>query len=154
VLKEAWEGSKRSEESVVSYMLLVRERLLKMTELVQENLSRAQRQQKRWYDSNALSREFSPGDRVLVLLPSSTNKLWAQWQRSYEVKRRIGKVDYEVEMFDKRKKKRILHVNMLNEWIAPSVSTGYFMGGEAEEFEEDGIELLEEEVAGGEALYW
>lgn len=47
VLKEAWEGSKRSEESVVSYMLLVRERLSRMTELVQENLSRAQRQQKR-----------------------------------------------------------------------------------------------------------
>lgn len=52
MLKEAWEGSKRSEESVVSYMLLVRERLSRMTEVVQENLSRAQHQQKRWYDSN------------------------------------------------------------------------------------------------------
>jgi len=79
VLKEAWEGSKRSERSVVSYMLLVRERLSRMTELVQENLSRAQHQQKRWYDSNARPSEFRPGDKVLVLLPSSTNKLWAQW---------------------------------------------------------------------------
>ena len=92
VLKEAWEGSKRIEESVVSYMLLVRERLSRMTELVQENLSRAQRQQKRWYDSNACPCEFRPGDKVLVLLPSSTNKLWAQWQGPYEVKRRIGRV--------------------------------------------------------------
>ena len=57
-----------------------------MTELVQKNLSKAQQQQKRWYDSNAHSREFNPGDQVLVLLPSSTNKLWAQWQGPYEIK--------------------------------------------------------------------
>ena len=126
-------------KTVVSYVLLVRERLSKMTELVQKNLSKAQQQQKRWYDSNARSREFNPGDRVLVLLPSSTNKLWAQWQGPYEIKRRIGKVDYEVEMFDKKKRKRVLHVNLLKEWVSPVVNTSYFVGSEAEEFEEDGI---------------
>ena len=65
-------------ESVVSYVLLVRERLARMAELAQENLGRAQQQQKRWYDTNARSRTFHPGDQVLVQLPSSTNKLWAQ----------------------------------------------------------------------------
>ena len=86
VLREEWASSKWSSESVVSYVLLVRERLSKMTELVQKNLSKAQQQQKRWYDSNARSHEFNPGDQVLVLLPSSTNKLWVQWQGPYEIK--------------------------------------------------------------------
>ena len=65
VLKEAWEDTKRSEESVVSYMVLVRERLLRMTEPVQKNWSRAQSQQKGWYNSNACSHEFSSVSTVI-----------------------------------------------------------------------------------------
>ena len=71
-----------------------------MTELVQKNLSKAQQQQKRWYDSNARSIQETG------LLPSLTNKLWVQWEGPCEIKRRIGKVDCEVDMFDKKKKKR------------------------------------------------
>ena len=48
-------------------------------------------------------------------------------------------------MFDKKKRKRVLDVNMLKEWVSPVVNTSYFVGSEAEEFEEDGIVLLHEE---------
>ena len=113
VLRETWEANTSGGESVLSYILAMRERLEKMTELVQENLSRAQKQQKVWYDRNARNREFQPGDQVLVLLPTSTNKLIAQWQGLYVVVRRLGKVNYEVEMKDKRKKRKIMHINML-----------------------------------------
>lgn len=65
----------------------MQERLTRMTELVQENLGRVQKVQKNWYDRNARLREFEPGDSVLVLLPTSTSKLRAQWQGPYEVKR-------------------------------------------------------------------
>jgi hypothetical protein len=74
VLREAWEADSCGEESVVSYILMIRERLEKMAEVVQENLSKAQRQQKEWYDKNARSWEFQPGDQVLVLLPTSTEE--------------------------------------------------------------------------------
>lgn len=50
VLKETWKAKDDIEESVVSYVFLMQERLAMMTELVQEN---AQRLQKRWYDRNA-----------------------------------------------------------------------------------------------------
>ncbi|KAL5479524.1 hypothetical protein EMCRGX_G023052 [Ephydatia muelleri] len=59
-----------------------------MTELVKQNLLEAQRKQKTWYDSHARSLEFRDGDLVLVLLPSSSNKLLAQWQGPYQVLRR------------------------------------------------------------------
>ncbi len=83
---------------MVSYVLAMREKLAWMAELVQQNLGKAQVQQKAWYDRNARSRELQPGDDVLVLLPSSTKKLFAQWQGPYKVKRKVGKVNYEVEM--------------------------------------------------------
>ena len=72
---------------MVSYVLLVRKGLSKMMQLFQKNLSKAQQQQKRWYDSNACFCEFNPGDQVLVLLPSLINKLWTQSQGPYETKR-------------------------------------------------------------------
>ena len=53
VLRETWEARKDSEESVVSHILLMQERLAKMTELVQEKLGRAQKVQKTWHDRNA-----------------------------------------------------------------------------------------------------
>lgn len=55
ILKETWEAKERSTESAVSYVLAMREKLARMTELVQKNLSRAQVQQKAWYDQNARS---------------------------------------------------------------------------------------------------
>jgi len=66
-----------------------------MAELVQENLSRAQKQQKVWYDKMLGEEDFS-------WYWYSTNKLIAQWQGPYMVVWHLGKVNYEVEMKDKR----------------------------------------------------
>ena len=61
VLRETWEASQQSDESVVSHILLIREKLKSMSKLVRQNLSRAQESQKRWYDQNACIQEFHPG---------------------------------------------------------------------------------------------
>ena len=79
VLKETWTASKHATESVVSYILAVQERLERMRDTVRENLEDAQSTQKKWYDHHARNREFEPGNQVLVLLPTSTNKLLASW---------------------------------------------------------------------------
>ena len=39
VLRESWEASKPEDDNIVSYVLLTREKLMKMTELVQHNLA-------------------------------------------------------------------------------------------------------------------
>ena len=122
ILRESWEASRRSSESVVSHVLMMREKLAQMSELVQENMKKAQQKQKTWYDRNSREREFHPADEVLVLLPTTTNKLLAQWQGPYRVLRRIGKVDYVIDMHDRRKRHRTFHVNMLRKWHEPAVS--------------------------------
>lgn len=120
ILRESWEAGEKASESVVSHVLSVHEKLSRMTELAQENLENAQRRQKMWYDRNARSREFAPGDQVLVLLPTSTNKLLAEWQGPYSVESRLGKVTYVVNM---RSRRRTFHVNMLRKWHQPSESS-------------------------------
>lgn len=66
--------------------------------------------------------KFQPGDKVLVLLPTSTNKLLAEWRGPYPTVQRISNVNYEVKMTDSRRKNRILHVNMLQEWHSHSAA--------------------------------
>jgi len=60
-----------------------------------------------------------------VLLPTSSNKLLAQWQGPYCILRKVGKVDYEVLMPDKRKRKKVFHVNMLKKWF-PTVGSSFW----------------------------
>ena len=117
ILKEVWETTSRiTDENVISYVLSTRERLREMSELVQENLSSSQSRQKSWFDKGARLREFKPGDSVLVLLPTSSNRLLAQWQGPYQVVQRMGKVNYLIDMQDRRKRKRVFHVNMLKDF--------------------------------------
>ena len=87
----AWEVD---EWSAVSYVLSIQEKLANMVELVKGNMEKAQETQKRWYDLNARDRSFEVGEKILVLLPTSTNKLLAQWQGPYEVVKKVNKVIY------------------------------------------------------------
>lgn len=119
VLSESWQSSQKSDESVVSHILSVREKLVTMRELVSTNLQQAQAQQKKWYDHNASEREFQEGDMVLLLLPTSSNKLLAQWQGPYRVIKRMSKVNYLIDMPHRRKKKQVYHINLLKKWESP-----------------------------------
>ena len=84
-----------------------------MTEIVSDSLKEAQQQQKTWYDQTAREREMEPGEEVLVPLPTSSSKLLAQWLGPYCVIRGVGKVNYEIDMTNKRKRRKVFHVNML-----------------------------------------
>ena len=119
VLKESWVTSQRSDESVVSHVLSMRSKLEKMTELVKENMEVSQSRQKKWYDKGARLREFSENDQVLILLPTTANKLLASWQGPYRVVKKVGKTSYQVDMHDRRKRRRTFHVNMLRQFHLP-----------------------------------
>ena len=137
ILKEEWEASKKASVSVVSHVLHLREQLESMTELVQEHMSEAQQKQKSWYDCTAQMRELKPNDQVLVLLPTTHNKLLAKWQGPYKVVRRKGKVTYEVSMPGARNKKKVFHINLLKKWFEPEETA--FMVGNSEIGEDDDI---------------
>ena len=56
----------------------------------------------------------------------------AQWQGPYQVIKKIGNVNYQIDIHDCRKRKRIFHVNMLRPWYS-TVSNSYFVGEASED---------------------
>ena len=59
------------------------------------------------------------GDMVLLLLPTSSNKLLAQWQGPFRVEERVGRFDYKIEMPHRRRKRQLFHVNLIKKWEPP-----------------------------------
>ena len=134
VLSESWQNSVRSGESVVSHVMSTREKLEQMMNMATSNLEESQVQQKSWYDQRARDREFKPGDMVLLLLPTSSNKLLAQWQGPFRVEKRVGRVDYKIEMPHRRRKRQLFHVNLLKKWEPPGATS--FVAHEVDENDE------------------
>ena len=132
-----------------SYVLSMREKLKDMADIVQKNLAKSQDKQKRWYDKNAKFREFSSGDPVMVLLPTTSNKLLAQWQGPYLISKRIGRVTYLVDMHDKKKRKQVLHVNMLKAFsVRKSNESSYWAEEVAEDADDKDILVWNDEHSG------
>ena len=121
VLREDWTGDKETAVPVATHIIEMRERLAKMTELVAKHATMSQERQKQQYDKNAKARSFQAGDQVLVLLPVAANRLKLQWTGPYRVTRKVGAVDYEIEMPGRRQEKKIYHVNLMKKWhVTPS----------------------------------
>ena len=136
------------------YVLELRERLEEAAEIALANAKVSAKKYKQYFDSRAKPRSLSVGDEVLLLLPSSTNKLLMQWKGPYEVKERRGNVDYVINVNGKLK---LFHINMLKKFhrrdeaqstvsepdpecvLVQSVTTGLI---EMEEGSEDGLVLV------------
>ena len=102
---------------IISYVVQMRDRLEKMSELAQSHMVEAQQQQKSWYDQAARQRSFNPGQKVLVLLPSDDNKLLAKWQGPFEILRKLGPTTYQVSTPEQPHSSKTLHINLLKEWV-------------------------------------
>ncbi|XP_063334794.1 uncharacterized protein si:ch211-282j22.3 isoform X1 [Pelmatolapia mariae] len=115
----------------------MRERLEKMTELAQAHKAEAQQHQKAWYDQSARQRSFSPGQKVLVLLPSDDSKLLAKWQGPYEIQKKLGQTTYKVAIPDQPRSSRVLHINLLKEWVGRPKADVFLIREVSEEEEVD-----------------
>ena len=67
-------------------------------QLARDNLEKVQLKQKTYYDKRARSRKFDVGDKVLLLLPTESNKLLLQWKGPYEVVEIVNSMDYRVDV--------------------------------------------------------
>uniref|UniRef100_A0A803J7L8 Gypsy retrotransposon integrase-like protein 1 n=1 Tax=Xenopus tropicalis TaxID=8364 RepID=A0A803J7L8_XENTR len=85
IAKETWEGEVTPHRSVIEHVSQMQDRIASVMPFVKEHLAQAQAAQQRIYNRNAKIRVFSPGDRVLVLVPTVESKFLAKWQGSFEV---------------------------------------------------------------------
>ena len=82
ILRELWtkDIDEHEVKSSYQYVLDLRERLEDTLKFSQEQLKLSQVKQKCYYYKRTKVRRFQPGDKVLVLLPTDTNKLLLQWK--------------------------------------------------------------------------
>ncbi|XP_069370624.1 uncharacterized protein [Paralichthys olivaceus] len=153
ILRESWEGDAPHQPvNIVSYVLRMREKLEQLSSMAHDHLAKAQTRQKTWYDQTARSRSFNPGEKVLLLLPSSESSLLAKWQGPYEVLRKASEVTYEIAMPDRRRSKHLYHVNLLKRWTDRPAAVQNQLWARTVEQEEEPVELYFP-TAGGESPY-
>ncbi len=116
VLRETWEEGPSGSKNEIQHVLDLRTKLHTLGQLSMDNLLQAQDKQSRLYNRGTRLRNFASGDKVLVLLPTSSSKLLAKWQGPFEVTRRVGDLNYEVVRTDRSGARQIYHLNLLKKW--------------------------------------
>ena len=100
-------------QSVVKYLLDLRERLKQCSEHASEHKSTSQVEMETYHDKNSRQRSLAAGQRVLVLLPDSNNSLLCNWKGSYTVLRKVNDMNYEINLGHRM---TCLHINLLTLW--------------------------------------
>ena len=111
VLKELWTEKETPEVSnTYQYVLELRNRLEETCKIARDSLYDAQSVYKHHYDKSTRQRRLQKGDKVLLLLPTTNNKLMLQWKGPYEVVEVVNRMDYKVKVDDRV---GTYHINLL-----------------------------------------
>ena len=116
ILRDLWTGETAGEEvrSSYQYVLDLRERMESTCEMAKEELKRASKRYRKYYDTRSRDRKFNVDDEVLILLPTDNNKLLTQWQGPYKVTGKVAKNDYKILI---KGKDKTFHTNLLKKYI-------------------------------------
>uniref|UniRef100_A0A3B3H3T2 Gypsy retrotransposon integrase-like protein 1 n=1 Tax=Oryzias latipes TaxID=8090 RepID=A0A3B3H3T2_ORYLA len=117
LLKERWLEEPTCKTDLMQYVCGFRSKLLRACELARKNLEKAQEKMKLRYDKHTQYRVFSPGDKVLVLLPLPGSTLQSQYSGPFTVVCKISDTDYLVRTPDRKRKERRCHVNLLKPYF-------------------------------------
>ena len=121
ILKAFWAKETDNEvKSVYQYVVELKQRLTETCKMAQEGLRTAQAKHKKFYDKKARPKTLKPGTKVLLLLPTKSNKLLMQWQGPYPVVQRKSPVNYVIKI---RGREKNFHVNMLKPFVERKVAS-------------------------------
>jgi len=121
LMKEEWLNKDVMNEvsgvNLIDFVLNLRERMTTAMKIANENAVVAQSKSKQWYDRHTKDVSFNVGDPVLLLLPLIGKPLQAKFCGPYTVLEKLGLVDYLVSTPDRRKTKRVVHVNLMKRYV-------------------------------------
>ena len=115
ILRELWTEDIADEEVKTTYQYVVdlREKMERVIDVAHENLKIASKRYKKHFDRKAKVRRFEKGDKVLLLLPTKSNKLQLKWQGPFVIIEKSGENNYKVEV---GRAHRTYHANMLRKY--------------------------------------
>ncbi|KAJ1207365.1 hypothetical protein NDU88_002756 [Pleurodeles waltl] len=114
MLVEQWEEVDEEGKDVLTYEKELKETLHDVWEAAYTFLKDAQEKQNRNFDKTSGYRTLDIGQKVLVLLSTTENKLLAHWQGPFTVLEQVTPVSYKVEI--PNRKEQTYHINLLKPW--------------------------------------
>lgn len=116
ILKDLWTRDIPDEEVKITYQYVIdlQFRLEDTCRLAQQNLGKASIRYRNIYNRRSKRKNLKIGDKVLVLLPTKTNKLLLQWKGPYTVVETVGNLDYRIQM---DRKMITFYANILKEYF-------------------------------------
>ncbi|XP_073715771.1 uncharacterized protein [Misgurnus anguillicaudatus] len=102
---------------VSEYVHSIRERLRRTCALAKKNLSESQNEMKEYYDRKTVARSFHPGESVLLLMAVPGSALQPRFSGPYRVTKKLNDTNYLICTPDRRRKSRMVHVNMLKSYV-------------------------------------
>ena len=143
LIKDGFLEQTSDQKDIPAHLLEITANLTRWMADARQNKQTSQDKMKYHYDKNAQDRTYRVGEEVLVFLPEGAGKLDSKWQGPYKITQKIGEVDYEVHMPDKRKSKRVLHANLLKKWYntqhTQEMAQCYCVTGVIHEIGSDGL---------------
>lgn len=111
LLANSWRGDRDAEEAKYTFQHVIdlKNVIYDTCKVAHDAVNEARATQKFYHDKKTIERKFAVGDKVLLLLPTTANKLQMQWKGPYTVVKVI-KNDYKI---DTGKDQKIYHANML-----------------------------------------
>ena len=117
-LKEQWFSPNSPDITVHQYITKLRDKLQKLRDFAQANLTRHQDQSKERYDLKTTPRSFSPGELVLVFLPLTGSPLKCKYSGPYQIKEKLSPLNYIISTPDRRKKTQLAHINLIKPYLS------------------------------------
>lgn len=115
VLKQIWTEEESDEDlkTTAEHVVELRNRIEATCEIARSNLKKASLGQARRYNRRTKLRQFEVGTKVLLLLPTKSNKLELTWKGPYIVEEKVNDFDYRIKV---GKHTKIYHINLLREY--------------------------------------
>ena len=118
IARENWETvdvlEKCKKISTIEYVLSLQDKINTMLQFADENTEKANAKMHVNYNKACTVRHLTQGDQVLLLMPTTSNKLFVRWAGPYKVLRKLdNNGNYEIQM-ERRKAK--FHINSLRKF--------------------------------------
>ena len=117
IARQSWLGDNELKPprnvSTVRYLQDLQHRLESTMNLATDRMRQAHSEMKRRYDKHSSTRCFNTGDLVLILHPTTPQKLFTRWRGPCSITRCLQNNNYELDLGHR---KAIFHVNMLRRY--------------------------------------